>query len=138
MATSEVAAAPRQEIAGQKQEIAGQEHTWAGRTYSPAVDISETDDSLWLWADMPGVDERSVDVRLEDDVLSLSGKVALEEYNDFEPAYIEYNVGNFHRTFRLPEKIDRDRIRARMVQGTLEVELPKLHEARTRQIPISA
>jgi HSP20 family molecular chaperone IbpA len=87
---------------------------------------------------MPGVDEESVDVRLEDQLLSISGRVAIEEYNDFEPLYIEHNVGNFFRIFRLPEKIDRERIRARMVQGTLEVELPKLREAQPRRIAISA
>ena len=54
-----------------KQELAGQEQTRPGHTYVPDVDICETADSLWLWADMPGVDENSVEVNLAEGVLSI-------------------------------------------------------------------
>jgi HSP20 family molecular chaperone IbpA len=120
-----------------KQELKGEEHTRPGRTYIPEVDICETTDSLWLWADMPGVDEESIQVNLADGVLSIEGHVSLKEYEDLSPAYIEYNIGNYVRRFTLSSDIDAERIKARMTQGVLELELPKAERAKPRKIPIS-
>src|SRR5262245_43440791 len=58
-----------------KQEVSKQEMTRPGRAYLPNVDIAETEDSLWLWADMPGVDDKSIDVNLEKGVLTVEGRV---------------------------------------------------------------
>jgi HSP20 family molecular chaperone IbpA len=118
-------------------ESSTREQTRPGRTYVPSVDIVETDEGLHLWADMPGVDENSVDVRLEDDVLSIEGRVSLEEYQDLTPVYTEYNVGNYSRSFRLSDRFELGRIRARVSNGVLELELPKAAEARPRRIPVT-
>ena len=72
-----------------------EEQTRPGRTYLPNVEIRETEDALWLWADMPGVDQSSIDIHLENGVLSIEGQVETDEYADLTPAYTEYNVGNF-------------------------------------------
>jgi len=108
-----------------------------GRTYLPNVEIRETEDALWLWADMPGVDQGSVDIHLESGVLSIEGTVQTGEYADLAPAYTEYNVGNFRRSFRLSTAIDTQRIEARMKSGVLELHLPKSEEARPQRIPIT-
>jgi len=121
-----------------KQELSGGEHTRPGRTYVPDVDISETPDSLWLWADMPGVDEHSVEVKLDEGVLAIEGRVSLKEYEGLTPLYTEYNVGNYARRFSLSADIDAERIKARMANGVLELELPKTARAKPRKIPISA
>jgi HSP20 family protein len=121
-----------------KQELKGEEHTRAGRTYVPDVDICETPNSLWLWADMPGVDEESIQVNLADGVLSIEGRVSLKDYENLSPVYTEYNIGNYARRFTLSGSIDTDRIKARMVNGVLELELPKSERAKPRRIPISA
>ncbi|MFQ5514909.1 MAG: Hsp20/alpha crystallin family protein [Myxococcota bacterium] len=113
-----------------------EESTRAERTYRPPVDICETDEALLLWADMPGVDESSVEVRLEDSVLSIEGKVSTEAYENRRPLYTEYHVGNYMQRFSLPSEIDADQIRARMVNGVLQLELPKSAQARPRQIQI--
>jgi HSP20 family molecular chaperone IbpA len=120
-----------------KPESSTREQTRPGRTYVPNVDIVETDEGLHLWADMPGVDENSVDVRLEDDVLSIEGRVSLEEYQNLTPVYTEYNVGNYSRSFRLSDRFELARIRARVSNGVLELELPKAAEARPRRIPVT-
>jgi len=60
-----------------KKEVASNEQTRPGRTYVPNVDIYETPESLWLWADIPGVDENSLEVHVADGVLSLEGREAL-------------------------------------------------------------
>jgi len=108
-----------------------------GRTYLPNVEIRETEDELWLWADMPGVDQSSVDVHLENGVLSIEGQVQTDEYADLTPAYTEYNVGNFRRSFRLSTAIDTQRIEAKMKSGVMELRLPKSEEARPQRIPIT-
>jgi len=114
------------------------EHTRPGRTYVPSVDICETPDSLLLRADMPGVDENSVEVNVANGVLSIEGWVSLKEYENLQPVYTEYNIGNYSRRFTLSNEIDTNRITAKMVNGVLELELPKAEKAKPRQITISA
>ena len=121
----------------QKQELEGNEHTRPGRTFVPAVDIYETPDSLWLRADMPGVDENAVEIHVANGVLSIEGRVAVKDYENLEPVYTEYNVGNFARRFTLSSEIDTARITARMNHGVLELELPKAEAAKPRRIAIS-
>jgi HSP20 family molecular chaperone IbpA len=114
------------------------EHTRPGRTYRPAVDIVESDKELWLRADLPGVDEKSVQVSLEDGVLSIRGDVSLARYEKLTPVYTEYEVGNYEQSFRLSSHIDAGRIAARLTDGVLELHLPKVAEAQPRQIAIQA
>lgn len=121
-----------------KQEVTREEQTRPGRTYLPAVDIYETADSLWLRADMPGVDEQSIEVNVANGVLSIEGQVSLKDYENLTPMYTEYNVGNYMRRFTLSNEIDTDRINARMTNGVLELELPKAERAKPRRITVSA
>jgi HSP20 family molecular chaperone IbpA len=114
------------------------EATRAGRTYVPGVDIRETEDSLWLWADVPGVDESSIDVRLEEGKLHIEGHVAVDDYQRLRPLYTEYNVGDFVRTFRIHSEIDSERIAAKLSNGVLQLELPKVRRAIPRRIPVAA
>jgi HSP20 family molecular chaperone IbpA len=122
----------------EKQELTRDEQTRPGRTYIPDVDIYETADSLWLWADMPGVDEHSLEVNVADSVLSIQGRVALQDYDNLTPVYTEYNVGNYARRFTLSNEIDTEHIKARMTNGILELELPKAERAKPRRIAVSA
>ena len=120
-----------------KQEVTGNELTRPGRTFVPDVDIYETPDSLWLRADMPGVDEQSIEISVNDGVLSVQGQVAVKDYENLVPIYTEYNVGNYARRFTLANTIDAERISARMKNGVLELELPKAEKAKPRRIAIS-
>ena len=114
-----------------------EENLQPGRSYSPNVEIRETDDAFWLWADLPGVDQDSVDVRLENDILSIQGDVKADDYADLTPVYTEYNVGRFRRSFRLATQIDPAKISAKMRDGVLELQLHKADEAKPQQIPIT-
>jgi len=117
---------------------ANTQNTRPGRTYQPKVDILETDAGLRLWAEMPGVDESSIEVELVDGVLSLRGRVATGEYANLQPLYTEYGVGDFDARFRLSNAIDGEHIQAKLRHGVLELELPKVQAARPRKIEIAA
>jgi len=121
----------------EKQEVTSPEQTRAGRSYQPDVDIYETTDKLVLSADMPGVDEQSINVRLDDGFLTIEGQVSLKDYENLSPVYTEYNVGNYVRRFAVSSDIDAERITARMVNGVLEVELPKAEHTKPRRISVS-
>jgi HSP20 family molecular chaperone IbpA len=114
------------------------EHTRPGRTYRPDVDIVETDTELWVRADLPGVDEKSIQVSLEDGVLSIRGDASLAPYEKLAPVYTEYDVGNYEQRFRVSSRIDGERIAARLTDGVLELHLPKVPDAQPRQISIQA
>ncbi|MCW5891988.1 MAG: Hsp20/alpha crystallin family protein [bacterium] len=125
--------------AKEKQELAEREHTRPGRTYVPDVDIRENEDALWLWADMPGVAQKDVEVELHDDVLTIAGRISTQGYEGLSPLYTEYNVGNFQRRFTLPsgEHFDREQVTAKLTNGVLAVKLPKAEKAKPRRIDVA-
>ena len=120
-----------------KQEVSREEQTRPGRTFAPDVDIYETADSLWLWADMSGVDEQGLEINLDNRVLSIEGRVSVKDYENLTPVYTEYYVGNYVRRFTLSSEIDTDRINARVSNGVLALELPKSERAKPRRISVS-
>ena len=121
----------------EKQELAkAQEQTRPGRYYVPNVNIYELEDSLKLWADMPGVKEKDLDVTLNNGVLTIVGKVATDMYAGLRPMYTEYNVGNYYREFAVNESIDESKIKATLRNGVLELELPKKEQAKPKRIEV--
>jgi HSP20 family molecular chaperone IbpA len=128
---------PEQEIVTkEKQQVQGTETTRPGRYFIPDVDICDFPEKLLLWADMPGVPEKNIEVMLKDNNLTLTGTVSPETYNQLSPVYSEYNVGNYFRQFAVNEDIDESRIQARMRHGVLEIELPKREQAKPRRIEV--
>jgi len=128
-----------QEIATkEKQQVQGQEKTRAGRFFMPEVDIQELNDSLKLFADMPGVKQSDVEVTLNKGTLTIVGTVSTDVYQKLSPLYTEYNVGNYFRQFELNEDVDAQRINASMKDGVLELTLPKSEGARPRRIEVNA
>jgi HSP20 family molecular chaperone IbpA len=123
----------------QKQEAPGPAERLRGRRlYTPKVDIVESAHEIVVVADMPGVDERSVEVVLEKDVLTIYGKVEWQEPTTHDLVYREYGIGDFQRAFTLSDAIDQERIEAHVKNGVLRVTLPKALEARVKQIPVRA
>lgn len=119
-----------------KKSIDETEGTRPGRCYQPNADIGEKADGVWLTVDLPGVDQDSVEVELNEGVLNIEGRVAVGEYDDLRPVYSEYNVGNFERRFRVSNRLDPRGIRARIEHGVLHLFLPKPEEARPRTIAV--
>ena len=130
---------PKEIASKEKQELAkSQEQTRPGRYFVPDVNIYEFDDSLKLWADMPGVKQKELNVTLKDGLLTIVGQVATDMYAGRRPVYTEYNVGNYYREFALNEDIDESKIKATLRNGVLELELPKKEKAKPRQIEVRA
>jgi HSP20 family molecular chaperone IbpA len=130
---------PEQEISTrEKQQVQGTEKTRQGRHFLPEVDICEFEDSLRLWADMPGVSEKDVAVSLKDGILTIEGSVSAAGYDHLSPLYTEYNVGSYFRQFTLNAEIDDSRIAAKMRNGVLTVDLPKREQAKPRIIEVAA
>ncbi|HDH51130.1 MAG TPA: Hsp20/alpha crystallin family protein [Nitrospirae bacterium] len=116
----------------------GVERTRSKKLYTPPVDIIEGKDSLFLVADMPGVDENSVDITLEKDILTVYGKVEPEIPDNHRLVSSEYGIGDYQRIFTLSDEIDRERIEAAVKNGVLRLTLPKAETAKTRKIPVKA
>ena len=124
----------------QKSEKAGvptvPEQTRPGAVYSPSVDIFETDNAITVFADMPGVKAEDLKIDLRESVLTLAGPVT-EPGNAKESDILrEYRTGTFFRQFTLSETIDQAKIDAKLIDGVLRLELPKVEKARPRQITV--
>lgn len=121
-----------------KQEQGGREEATAqGRTYVPVADIFETETALTVVMEMPGVERKDVEVALENDVLSVRGRIDFAKYEGLEPVYTEYNIGHYARSFRLSNKIDQEAIAAQVQDGVLTLTLPKAKESQPRKIRIA-
>ena len=112
------------------------ESTIPARRYLPVTDIFETEDALKVILEMPGVDKDGVDVRVENDVLTIDGQVDFSKYQGLQPIYTEYNVGNYARGFQLSSKIDQERITADMQDGVITLILPKAEKVKPRKITV--
>lgn len=108
------------------------------KTFVPLVDIYETKDSLFLIADMPGVDEKTVDIELEKNILTITGHVENGNVKDHVLVFSEYETGDYERTFTLSDEIDREKIKATVKQGVLRLELPKAEKVKPKKIAINA
>jgi HSP20 family protein len=103
---------------------------------APEVDLYDREDAFVLLADMPGVDEKHVEVTLENDVLTLRGRADLHEVEGRTLLCGEYVAGDYERSFTLSNEIDRERITAQMRNGVLTLVLPKATRAVPRQITV--
>jgi HSP20 family protein len=107
------------------------------RPWAPAVDIYETENELVLKADLPDVDLKDIDVRVENQTLTISGERNFEK-KDTTKGYhrIERNYGSFVRSFSVPNSFDTENIGAEFKNGVLSVTLPKKEAAKPRQVKV--
>jgi HSP20 family protein len=121
-----------------KRELEGKEEsTIPARTFVPTADIFEDRDFLKVVLEMPGVEKGNVDIRVEEGVLFVEGRLDLAKYRGLQPLYTEYNIGNYARSFRLSNAIDQDKIGAELKDGVLSLTLPKAEKAKPRTIQVS-
>jgi HSP20 family protein len=104
-------------------------------TYSPAVDILETEQELILFADMPGVKPEELDVRFDNGELRLRGRCTATAPE--QPLLEEYRVGDYFRAFSVTEDVNADKISAELKNGVLTVHLPKAEKLKPRKIQVA-
>lgn len=114
----------------------GVERTRSRKVYTPAVDILEKENEIIVIADMPGVDDKAVDITLEKNVLTIYGKVEPEVPEQHRLAVAEYGIGDYQRVFTLSEEVDREKIKATVKNGVLKLIMPKAEAVKTRKIEV--
>ena len=114
-----------------------QESTMPARDFMPVTDIFETDQALILTLELPGVAKDRVEVRVENDVLTIEARIDFAPYETLRPVYTEYNIGNYTRTFQLSSKIEQDGISAALKDGVMTLILPKAEKAKPRKIKVN-
>jgi HSP20 family protein len=113
------------------------EGTTPGRAFVPVTDIYETPEALTVVLEMPGVDRNSIEASVEDDVVTIEGRIDFSKYEGMQPVYTEYNVGHYARSFQISNKVDQSKISAQMKDGVVTLVLPKVEQAKPRKIQVS-
>lgn len=121
----------------QKREVEKKtEGTIPTRVFVPVTDIFETPDALTVVLEMPGVDRNSIEANVENDVVTIEGRIDFTKYQGMQPVYTEYNIGNYARSFQISNKIDQGKISAEMKDGIVTLVLPKAEQAKPRKITV--
>jgi HSP20 family molecular chaperone IbpA len=121
----------------QKREVEKKtETTTPARVFVPVTDIFETPEALTVVLEMPGVDRNSVEASVENDVLTIEGRIDFTKYEAMRPVYTEYNVGHYARSFEVSNRIDQSKISAEIKDGVVTIVLPKAEQAKPRKIQV--
>jgi len=109
----------------------------APEMFAPAFDIKETKEGFVFKADLPGVKDHDLDIKLTDNRLTISGKRETEKTDKSDTYYAyERSFGSFSRAFTLPQGVDSNRVKADLKDGVLTLELPRKPEAQPKRIPV--
>jgi len=105
--------------------------------WSPTVDISESKDNFIIKIELPGMDEKDVNVSISENILTIKGEKKKEEVDKDEHHYFcERCYGAFQRSFQLPTNVQGDKVEATFDKGVLKITLPKVEEAKKKEIEI--
>ena len=115
----------------------GEDRELISSSWTPSVDIYETENALVLSAEVPGVDEDDIEIRIEDNTLSIKGERKFEKETKEENYHrIERAYGSFYRSFTLPSYVDQDKIEAEHENGVLKITMPKKPELKPRKVKV--
>jgi HSP20 family protein len=121
----------------QKREVEKKtEGTIPSRVFVPVTDIFEMPEALTVVLEMPGVDRNSIEANVENDMVTIEGRIDFTKYQGMQPIYTEYNVGHYARSFQISNKIDQGKISAEMKDGVVTLVLPKAEQAKSRRIKV--
>src|SRR5258708_17748288 len=116
----------------------GQDQSLTTSSFAPAVDVYEDEHNVVLKIEVPGIDEKDIDVRVENNTLTVHGERKIEK-EEKEENYrrVEREYGSFTRTFTLPPTVDTEKVLANYDKGVLKISLPKKAEAKPKQIKVN-
>jgi HSP20 family protein len=117
---------------------AGPDESLTTSSFAPAVDVYEDEHNVTLKIEVPGIDEKDIDVRIENNTLTVHGERKIEK-EEKEENYrrVERQYGSFTRTFNLPTTVDAEKVSANYDKGVLKIALPKKAEAKPKQIKVN-
>ena len=117
---------------------AGPDEALTTSTFAPAIDVYEDEHKVTLKVEVPGIDEKDIDVRVENNILTVHGERKIEK-EEKEENYrrVERQYGSFTRTFALPTTVDSENVSATYDKGVLKIALPKKAEAKPKQIKVT-
>ena len=116
----------------------GREESLTSSTFAPPVDVYEDEHNVNLKIEVPGIDEKDIDVRIENNVLTVHGERKFEKDEKEENfRRVERHYGSFTRTFTLPSTVDSEKVSANYDKGILKITLPKKAEAKPKQIKVN-
>jgi HSP20 family molecular chaperone IbpA len=127
---------PTHELQARRKPTLPGEGTRPGPLFRPDLDIVERRDAFVVYADLPGADEKSVQVRLDQGTLTLDAQLATLPDPSWTPLHAEYRFGGYHRELRISDDIDARGVTASMRNGVLELLLPKSAELQPRTIAV--
>src|SRR5947207_11515142 len=121
-----------------QQSYGDREEALTTSTFAPAVDVYEDEHQVTLKIEVPGTDEKDIDVRVENNTLTVQGERKIEK-EEKEENYrrVERQYGSFTRTFTLPQTVDSEKVSANYDKGVLKITLPKRAEAKPKQIKVN-
>src|SRR6266436_1771113 len=121
-----------------QQSYGDREEALTTSTFAPAVDVYEDEHNVTLKIEVPGIDEKDIDVRIENNTLTVHGERKIEK-EEKEENYrrVERQYGGFTRTFNLPTTVDAEKVSAHYDKGVLKIALPKKAEAKPKQIKVN-
>jgi len=108
------------------------------RNWVPPADIHETDNDLVVTMDLPGINSKNIDVRVENNILSITGERPFEPVENENIHRVERMYGGFARSFTLSTPVQADKIQANYKDGVLRISLPKAEQAKPKRIQIAA
>src|SRR5579863_846115 len=116
----------------------GEDDSLTTSSFAPAVDVYEDEHQVTLKIEVPGIDEKDIDVQVESNVLTVHGERKIEK-DEKEENYrrVERHYGSFTRTFNLPTTVDAEKVAATYDKGVLKITLPKKAEAKPKQIKVN-
>ena len=112
------------------------ERTRECRCFVPRTDIYEVGDEIVLALDMPGINENAIEITLEKNILNVKGYAQIEEPDEYTLTLVEYETGDYERSFRVSDAIAKDKIEAVYNDGVLRLTLPKAEQAKARKIAV--
>ncbi len=115
----------------------GEEQDMAASTWTPSVDIHENENELVLSAEVPGIEDKDIEINIENNILSIQGERKIEEETKEENYHrIERSYGSFYRSFTLPTNVNQDNIKAEYDNGVLRISMPKKPELKPKKVKV--
>jgi HSP20 family molecular chaperone IbpA len=120
----------------ESKDVATQENNAEAVSLTPATDIYESKEGVTLYVDLPGVSKKTLDIDVDQDILTIKGKIDLTTAKEMQPAYIDVNADIFERRFTLGEELDANNIEATLEQGALKLSIPRQEKHQPKKINI--